>query len=144
MGAPAGHPLLPTALCISLQDSNAIKVSISIYLSLAVYLLPPRIVSYPHFNDQSAFTNEQVILTVTFQSHQEAVSWFKNGIPISSNNITTQYGPANATTELRFEQITRENRGSYQVEIENTAEVIQIDMRTAVATFNVDVQGKMG
>ena len=48
---------------------------------------------------------------------------------------------ANATTELHFEQIMRENQGSYRVEVENTAEVIQPDMRTAVLTFNVDVQG---
>ena len=86
-------------------------------------------------------------LTVIFQSHQEVtttITWFKNGIPISSTklNITTRYGPApNATTELHFVQITRKNRGSYRVEVENTAEVIQPDMRTAVATFNVDVQG---
>ena len=88
----------------------------------------------------------QVTLTVTFQSHQEAttvVRWFKNNIPISFTNINTRYGPApNATTELRFEQITREDRGSYRVEIENTAEVIPVAMRRDVSTFDVDVQGE--
>ena len=86
-------------------------------------------------------------LTVTFQSHQESstiVRWFKNNIPISSTNITTRYGPApNATTELRFEQITREDRGSYRVEIENTAEAIPPEMRRAMSTFNVDVNGEI-
>ena len=80
-----------------------------------------------------------------FKSHQEATSivrWFKNNTPISSTNINTQYGPApNATTELRFEQITRANQGLYRVEIENTAEAIPPDMKTAVANFSVVVQG---
>ena len=72
------------------------------------------------------------------------IRWFKNNniIPISVNNITTQYGPApNATTELFFEQITRENQGNYHVVIENTADVIPADMRTAIARFSIDVQG---
>ena len=107
-------------------------------------LVPPQILSFPQFVGQS-FTNEQVNLTVTFQSHQKAnttVSWLTNGIPISSTIITTRYGPApNATTELYFEQITRENQGRYHVEIENTAEVIPDEMKTAAATFDVDVQG---
>ena len=84
-------------------------------------------------------------LTVTFKSHQEAttiVRWFKNNIPISSTSISTRYGPApNATTELRFEQITRQDRGLYRVETENTAEAIPPDMRTAVTNFSVVVQG---
>ena len=84
-------------------------------------------------------------LTVTFQNHQEAttiVRWFKNNIPISSTNINTRYGPVpNATTELRFEQITREDRGSYRVEIENIAEVIPPDIKATFANFSVDVQG---
>ena len=107
-------------------------------------IVPPRIFSVPQF--EQPFSNEQVTLTVTFQSHQNSttrVRWFKNNIPISSTNITTRYGSApNATTELRFEQITRENRGRYRVEIENTAEVIPANMRMAVSTFDVDVQGK--
>ena len=84
-------------------------------------------------------------LTVIFQSRQESttvVRWFKNDLLINSTNITIRYGPApNATTELHFEQITRENRGYYQVEIENTAEVIPGDMRRAIARFSIDVQG---
>ena len=86
-----------------------------------------------------------MILNVTFQSHQEAttiVRWSKNNIPISSTNINTRYGPApNATTELRFEQITRQDRGRYRVEIENIAEVIPADIRSDVSTFHVDVHG---
>ena len=71
------------------------------------------------------------------------VRWFKNNIPIISTNINTIYGSApNATTELHFEQITREDRGSYRVEIENTAEVIPAAVRRDVSTFDVDVQGK--
>ena len=109
-----------------------------------LFIVPPQILSFPQLVGQS-FTNEQVNLTVTFQSYQNVtttVSWFKNGIPISSTNITTRYGPApNATTELCFEPITRENQGRYRVEIENTAEVIPDEMRTAVATFDVDVHG---
>ena len=65
-----------------------------------------------------------------------------NDIPISSTYIITRYGlPPNATTELRFEQITRENRGLYRVEIENTAEIIPAEMRIAIARFNISVQG---
>ena len=109
-----------------------------------IILVPPQILSFPQLVGQS-FTNEQVNLTVTFQSYQNAtttVSWFTNGIPLSSTNIITRYGPApNATTELHFEQITRENQGCYRVEIEKTAEVIPDEMRTTVATFDVDVQG---
>ena len=86
-------------------------------------------------------------LTVTFQSHQEVttiVRWFKNNIPISSTNVNTRYGPApNATTELHFKQITREDRGSYRVEVENTAEVIPVDMRKDMSIFDVDVQGEI-
>ena len=82
---------------------------------------------------------------MTFQSHQAAttiVKWFKNNIPISSTNISTRYGPApNATTELHFEQIIRQDQGRYHVEIENTAEVIPADMRRDVSTFQVDVHG---
>ena len=114
-------------------------------LSLShIILVPPRILSQPH---QSAFSNEQVTLTVTFQSHQESstsVRWLKNNIHINSTNITTRYGPApNATTELRFELITRNDRGSYLVEIENTAEAIPPEMRRAISSFNVDVHGEI-
>ena len=112
--------------------------------SPSLLLVSPRIISQPQLGE--AFSNERVTLTVTFQSHQEAttiVRWFKNNIPISSTNINTIYGSApNATTELHFEQITREDRGRYRVEIENTAEVIPADMRGDVSTFDVDVQGK--
>jgi hypothetical protein len=87
-----------------------------------------------------------VTLTVTFESHPESsttVRWLKNDHLISSTNITTRYGLApNATTELRFEQITREDRGSYRVEIENTAEAIPPERRRATSTFEVDVQGE--
>ena len=80
-----------------------------------------------------------------FKSHQEAttiVRWFKNDIPISPTNISTQYGLApNATTELMFEQIIRQDQGLYRVEIENTAEIIPPDMKAAVANFSVIVQG---
>ena len=86
-------------------------------------------------------------LTVTFQSHRNTttiVRWLKNDFLINSTNIITQYGPApNATTELHFEQITRENRGHYQVEIKNVAEVIPENMRTAIARFSIDVQGNL-
>ena len=110
-----------------------------------MYVVPPQIFFFPQFGNRS-FSNEQVTLTVTFQSHQEAttiVRWFNNNIPISSTNINTLYGSApNATTELHFEQITRGDRGSYRVEIENTADIIPTAMRRDVSTFDVDVQGE--
>ena len=83
-------------------------------------------------------------LSVAFQSRVEAlttVEWFKDDTRINPRNITTIYTVRlNATTELHFQQITRENR--YRVVIENTATLIPAEMRTAVATFEVDVRGK--
>ena len=116
----------------------------NIIIIIIIAVVPPRILSLPQFGNHS-FINEQVTLTVTFQSHQEAttmIRWFKNDFHINSTSITTRYSPApNATTELHFEQITRENRGYYRVEIENMAKVIPADMRTAIARFSINVQG---
>ena len=95
-------------LCTLIYQQNLIYIFVII---LAMYispllLVPPQIFSFPQFWDQiESFSNEQVTLTVTFQSHQEAttiVRWFMNDIPINSTNLNTQHGlPPNAILYYR-------------------------------------------
>ena len=109
------------------------------------YIVPPVILSFPSLSGQ-IFTNEPVTLTVNFKSHTQeitSVRWFKNDVRITSDDINTTYGASpNATTQLEFTQIARQNRGTYRVEIENSADVIPSNMRTVATTFNVNVQGR--
>ena len=109
--------------------------------------MPPQILSQPQVDDET-YTNEPVTLSVKFQSRFEEedtlITWYKDGSPIPESRTDTQYGtPPNATTSLQFSPITRSDRGTYKVVVENPASVIPEGMRQAQAEFTVQVSGKM-
>ena len=43
--------------------------------------------------------------------------------------------------KIMFSPIARENRGTYRVEVENTADIIPNEMRRVNETFDVTVRG---